>query len=311
MLNRVLVTGCTGMVGHGICQHLLKRNYEVWGTYRKKIHSTHNSFHPIFLDLSKKDSIYNIESILDNIDTIIVNAAKMPKANELISNNNEFFTTNMLSTYDLLKLSLKNKKQKVILISGTALVSNQNNAPIKETDSYFSRNEYISSKIGSEIICQQIINAFDKMVMIFRIRAPYGYVGNKLGVIPRFIELAKNDEDITLWGTGSRKQIFTFVEDIGHACDLAIQKPKEGVYNVTGAESTTMKDLAETIIAELPSSKSKIVYTGKKDPQENIQVQVSLDKAKSTFNYYPQNDLKTGLNKIIYKDTNSSFFEMI
>jgi len=311
MIGRVLVTGCTGIVGHGICKHLLKMGYDVWGTYRKEISSNNKSFHPIFLDLTNKESIYNIESLIDKMDTIIINAAKIPKANELISINNEFFKVNMLSTYELLKLSLKRKKQKVIFISSTAVAKNQNSTSIKETDSYYPKNEYVSSKIGSEIICQQFINAFDKMIMIFRIRAPYGYTGNKLGVIPRFLKLAKNDKDITLWGTGSREQVFTFVEDIGHACDLAIKKPKEGIYNITGSEITTMKYLAETIISQLPSSKSKIVYTGKKDPQENNKVNVSIDKAKRSFNYYPQNELKTGLKKIIYKDTNSSFFEMI
>ncbi len=58
--------------------------------------------------------------------------------------------------------------------------------------------------------------------VILRISAPYGYVSNQ-SVIPKFIKLAKQDKNIELLGSGSRSQVFTFVEDIGYACRLAME----------------------------------------------------------------------------------------
>ena len=63
-----------------------------------------------------------------------------------------------------------------------------------------------------EILCR----AYGEMglkIVILRISAPYGFVSNQ-SVISRFLNLVKKGKNLELWGSGSRSQVFTFVEDI-------------------------------------------------------------------------------------------------
>ena len=78
MTKKILVTGCTGLVGHGICLCLLSKGHEVWGTSRSKIVSNHSLFHPIILDLEDELSLKEITKTLDEVDILIHNAALIP-----------------------------------------------------------------------------------------------------------------------------------------------------------------------------------------------------------------------------------------
>ena len=63
-------------------------------------------------------------------------------------------------------------------------------------------------------------------------------------------------------GSGNRSQIFTFTEDIGLACRLAITNQSEGIYNIAGENSIKMKELAHKIVYLTKGSRSKIVFSG-------------------------------------------------
>ena len=65
----------------------------------------------------------------------------------------------------------------------------------------------------------------------------------KINQFFKIYSFGKNNKNITLWGAGIRSQTFTFVEDIGFACELAINhKKSNSVYNIAGNETISMKD---------------------------------------------------------------------
>ena len=106
MNPRVLVTGCTGLVGHGICFFLLNKGYEVWGTSRKPLRTLHNSFHPVQMDLSNLESIRSMHSVFNMVDAVIHNAASIPVGGEETwGKRDKYVTNNIIGTYELLKLA--------------------------------------------------------------------------------------------------------------------------------------------------------------------------------------------------------------
>jgi nucleoside-diphosphate-sugar epimerase len=311
MNNRILVTGCTGMVGHGICYYFLNKDYEIWGTSRGVLQSRHKNFHPLQMDLTRDTSIKEMNKVLKHIDFIIHNAAMLPseKNNLTCDESYEYINANFLGTYKLLKLALDNKIKQFIYISGTA-VTNKNLNYINETSSYFPANEYISSKISGEIVCQQFNIEKNLNTAIFRISAPYGYIYKQKAVIPNFIHMAKNNQNLTIWGSGRREQVFTFVEDIGIACELAIKKSATGIYNITGEESISTKKLAESVLSVFKSSKSKIIFSDKPDPQEDQRINISIEKARKELDYQSVFNIIDGLQKIANADDSIKFFNI-
>ena len=302
---KVLVTGCTGLVGHGICLYLLKRGWEVWGSSRKTLKSRHERFHPVKLDIYSDESVKNLGNDLVDVDAVVHSAALIPAigADDGIS----FFETNLLGTYRIMNLACRTKIQKFIYISSTAIVDQGNEE--REDSEFFPKNEYVSSKIVGEIVVRQFLVQNKLNSAILRISAPYGYIENSKAVIPKFISFAKENKDITLWGTGKREQVFTFVDDIGSACELALGKSVTGIFNVCGASPSTMKELADSVLNAYRESSSKIVYSGERDPEENRERKICIEKAKRELGFFPQYDLRTGLKKIADAGDEINFFE--
>ena len=74
-------------------------------------------------------------------------------------------------------------------------------------------------------------------------------------VVPRFIQAALNNEDIVIYDDGSQSRVFCHVEDAVRAVlSLTDSDSTIGDYfNVGGVGETTIKELAEKIIAHTNS----------------------------------------------------------
>ncbi len=292
-MKKVLITGVTGLVGDGLARYFIERGYFVYGTSRKKRQPWSPFLQVVPLELHSTESIFSLKKIIEEVDLVISNAATI--GNELETMEG-IIRINGLAVYDFLKIMENFPKKKFIYISGARSLS-VSKYKFEEDTGYSNRDNYTTSKIVGEIIWRQFFLNEKVNVAALRISAPYGYVLND-AVIPRFIRKVLAKEDITLWGSGQRKQIFTFVEDIGYACELVLRKDAKGVFNVTGGAAISMKELAEVILEVFPSMGCQIVYEKKKDPEEGKKVRYCLTKAKEILGYVPQYDIKKGLRKL-------------
>jgi nucleoside-diphosphate-sugar epimerase len=308
MKKKVLVTGCTGLVGHGICLSLLSKGYEIWGTSRSKIKSNHPFFHPVVLDLENESSIGDLTKTLDEVDIVIHNAAIIPGINKY--SFEKYLKINFTATIELINKSIETGIKQFIYISGSPFsFQKETNYEINEDSKYLPKNDYGVSKALSEINCLKHMNEDQILLCVFRFTAPYGYINKSKAVFSTFINNVKNDKPITLWGNGSRTQTFTFVEDIGEACSVSIEKKAKGIYTITGPEKISMKNLAKKVIEAFPSSKSKIIFENKIDPQEGFSVSISTQRATKELGFVPQNDLSKGISKIAKADDSIHFFK--
>ena len=308
MNKKVLITGCTGLVGHGICLTLLSKGYEVWGTSRTKIESNHPLFHSVILDLENESSINELISILNEVDILIHNAALIPGVNKY--SYQKYFKVNFSASVNLIMKSLETGIKQLIYISGSPLsFQKEINQEIKENSLYLPKNDYGTSKALSEIFCLQLINKNETPLCVLRFTAPYGYINNSKAVLSTFIDNVKKGKPITLWGSGSRTQTFTFVEDIGEACNRVINKKARGIFTITGPEKISMKNLARKVIQAFPRSNSKIIFENKTDPQEEFSVSISTLKAKKELGFIPQYDISKGISKIANANDSIHFFK--
>ncbi len=307
MKKKILVTGCTGLVGHGICLSLISKGHEVWGTSRSKIISNHSLFHPIVLDLEDELSLKEITKTLDQVDILIHNAALIPGKNKYSFEN--YFNVNFNATKNLIKKSIQTGIKQIIYISGSPIsLQREINNKISEDSPYDPKNDYGTTKALSEILCINHINNNKIPLSVLRFTAPYGYINKSKAVFSTFLNNAKNGTPITLWGNGNRTQTFTFVDDIGDACCQVINKNSSGIYTITGPEKTTMKNLARKVIQAFPNSESKIIFENKIDPLEGLSISISTSKAEKELGFFSQYDLSRGINKIVNADESINFF---
>ncbi len=300
-MKNVLITGAKGLVGDGICRHFLDNSINVYGTSRQELKSLNQHFIPKKLNLNSKNDILSLNDTLP-LDALIHCGAKLPNSESENESEDAFHSINVSGTENLLRWAKTAGIKIFIFISGTGVFKDSHNNFKENLSNRPHSNPYHRSKANAETICQSFTNS-EMRIVIFRISAPFGYVQNN-SVIPKFILSAKSSQNIELWGSGNRSQIFTFTEDIGLACRLAITNQSEGIYNIAGEKSIKMKELAHKIVYLTKGSRSKVVFSGNGDPNEGKSKTISIEKARKELGYYPKNSFDQALSKIINHNGN-------
>jgi nucleoside-diphosphate-sugar epimerase len=280
--KQILITGASGLVGHGIAKYFLKKNYIVYGTsYKNFIARDLKKLKRIYnFDLTKKKSYSKITDIIKKVDFVIHTAAIIPGKEK---NKLNFLKINYEGTKLFLNFCLKKNIKKFIFISTMNLLNKKK----------YKKGTYLDSKDKAEKYCHKVKKKNIINISVLRIKAPYGFILSN-AVIPLFIKNIYEGKNLNLFSDGKRKQIFTFVYDIAKATEILFYK-KKFTFNLIGPQIITMKYLAKLVLKVFRKKKDqKILYFKKKEKDENQ----SLKYKKINFLKFNQIKLFEGL-KII------------
>lgn len=299
-ISNVLVLGCTGLVGHGVSLYLVKKNFNVVGTTSKKNIKSKNKNFKVYknINLLNEKSFKKIESIIkrNKIQAVIHSAALVPNKLNYQSKNffNDSVKINSLSFLSLYKISKINDISFLINIS-TPNIKNIGNIDLENP-----YNFYIFTKYLAELFLSKLNNSKTKVVSL-RIKSPYGYVLNTKAVIPNFINKKLANKKFILNGNINKKQTFTFVEDIGSACQEIFKNNLTGVKNCFGTEQINIRNLANLI---------ENIFKKKIKSKE-------IKNFKHVSKFYHKNNINTlrtslfkGLLKIITNKKNFEIFKI-
>jgi nucleoside-diphosphate-sugar epimerase len=255
-ISRVLILGCTGLVGHGISLYLLKNKYNIVGTTNiKEAKSLYKNF-KIYnkINLLYEKSFIKLDKIIKKhkIQAIINTAALVPNKPNYKKKNfyNNSLIINTFSFFKLYKIGINNNIKFLINIS-TPNIKN-----IKNLDLENHHNFYIFTKYLVEFFLSNLKNTKTNITSL-RIKSPYGYILDTKAVVPNFIHRTITNKKMILKGNIHKKQIFTFVEDIGSACNEIFVKNLSGIKSCLGTELVSIKELSDFIYQIFSKNKNK------------------------------------------------------
>lgn len=303
---RVLLTGGAGFIGSHLCDALIAQGDT-----------------PVILDNLSTGQLSNIAHIHNKVeihqgdirDVALVN--KLTQTSDLVlhmaaalgvttilEKTVESVSTNFTGSEVVLQASLKHNKR--IIIASTSEIYGKNpNQPLKETDDRVVgapqkiRWTYADAKALEEAIAHSLFLTEGLKVSTIRFFNTVGprQTGRYGMVVPRFVQAATKNEDITIYGDGTQSRVFCHVLD---AIDAVLKITKDDkttgeVFNVGGEGETTIQQLAEKIITNTKSA-SKITLTAYSDAYpagfEDMQRRVpDITKAKSALNWKPTRNL--------------------
>jgi UDP-glucose 4-epimerase len=119
------------------------------------------------------------------------------------------------------------------------------------------------------------------------------------GVITKFKENIQNNFSLVIFGDGTVTRDFVHVDDVVDAIILATSHSKNSIYNIASGTSTSISDLAKTMIT-ISGKDIKILYK----PSRSGDILFSaadISLAKETLNFIPKISLKNGLKKFMSK----------
>jgi GDP-L-fucose synthase len=248
--TKIYIAGHRGMVGSAVWRVLENKGYN------NLIGKTSSE-----LDLRNQQGVldfYNQEQ-----PEVVIDAAA--KVGGILANNDypyPFLMENMQIQNNLIDNAYKSGVEKFIFLGSSCIYPKFAQQPLKEefllTDSLEPTNEwYAIAKITGVKSCQAIRKQYNKDYVSLMPTNLYGYFDNfdlqsshVLPAILRKFHEAKvnNHSDVTLWGSGTPRREFLFVDDMAEAVVYALEnKLPEHLYNVGSGKDITIKELAETI----------------------------------------------------------------
>lgn len=148
---------------------------------------------------------------------------------------------------------------------------------------------YASAKLTTEFMIRASKFPYT-ITRFFNVVGP-GQLGDYGMVLPRFVNAAKNNQDLIVYGDGSQVRSFCHVNDAVGAL-IKLSETNGELFNIGNDEPITIKDLAQRVI-DLSGSSSKIVYVpydqAFSDQHGDINMRVpDLTKIRSSIGYEPK-----------------------
>ena len=209
--------------------------------------------HPDGRDNYKQVSILDKESLkgIDfDVDVIYLFAGRTGSYNGF-DEYDSFLDVNERALLNILTEYRSQDSHAKIVFPSTRLVYKGAPGPLAEDAEKEFKTIYAMNKFACENYLKQYNNVFGVNYCIFRICVPYGTLVPKAasyGTAEFMLSKARNGEDITLYGDGSQRRTFTFMEDlvdvltVGGMSDECIND----VYNI-GGEDLSLRELAEMV----------------------------------------------------------------
>ena len=310
---RVFITGGAGFIGSHLADALIARGDQVTILDNLSTGSAANIAH-----LEGKIEVHQgdirdavlIEKLMAPADLVLHMAAALG-VNTILEKTIESVSVNFTGSEVVLNAATKLKKR--IIIASTSEIYGKNpQQPLhEESDRVVGapqkiRWTYSDAKALEEAIAHSLHTTEGLKVTTVRLFNTVGprQTGRYGMVLPRFVQAALNNQPITIYGDGSQSRVFCHVQDAVKAIlTLAAADSTIGdVFNVGGIGETTVKELAEKIIARTNSS-STITYTPYIDAYpagfEDMQRRVpDITKIKNTINWSPANTLDSIIDDV-------------
>ena len=318
----ILITGGCGFIGSNLIKFLLKKTkYKIINvdklTYAGNIKNL-NKFknHPRYFFV-KKDiaNFLEIKKIFFKFNpTHVIHLAAESHVDRSIESPDVFVRTNILGTFNLLKVATYYHKKKNLAQFRFHHVSTDEvygdidlkSSPADENFSYKPNSPYSASKASSDHFVKAWFKTYGLPIIISNCSNNYGPYQYPEKLIPHVILCAVNKKKIPLYGDGNQIRDWIHVDDHVRGILKALFNGKIGeTYNIGGNNQITNKQLVHTI-CDILDKKNKFFKEHKKlidyvvdRPGHDRRYSLSTNKIFKELNWQPKIKFKIGIKKTI------------
>lgn len=277
MREKILITGANGLLGQKLVNLLCtSHKYEIFALSRGKNRNNNTRDYTYYeIDLTDFDKLAQI--VNDVNPATIINTAALTKVDACEDNREECDLINVELVRQLVQLS--EKLSSYLIHISTDFIFDGTNGPYKEDDQPNPLNYYGLSKLKSENILQESSVAF----AILRTILVFGQVDNMStnNFVIWLKESIENKKEVTI--VDDQFRMPTFVDDLAHACLLAVEQKAEGVFNVSSCELMSIYDMALEVatIFNLDTTYIKRISTSALDQKAKRPAVTGFDLSKS------------------------------
>ncbi len=309
-VRKVLVTGAAGFIGSHLCERLLGQDWHVTGLDNfDEFYSRQTKESNISNCLSDKNFEFTEGDIRDSkcIDDlcswqkfdIIIHLAAKAGVRPSIKDPIGYADVNINGTLVMLEAAKKFDIKKFIFASSSSVYGNNKKVPFCESDNVdFPISPYAATKKACELICHTYSHLYNINMTCLRFFTVYGPRQRPDLAIYKFAKLIEAAQPIPVFGDGSMRRDFTYIDDIIDGVMGAV-KNGEGyeIYNLGESRPIRLDELILEI--EKALGKKATINRLPIPPGDVNQTYADVSKAKEKLGYDPKTEISEGLAKFV------------
>lgn len=321
-MPRYLVTGCAGFIASQVAARLLDRGDEVLGVddlndaydpRLKQWRLAQLAGRPLFsharLDIADAEALAGLFADAARAKpgeppfAAVINLAARAGVRASVEEPAIYYRTNCDGTLRLLQMCRRHGVAKFLLASTSSLYGASNPTPFREdanTDRPLS--PYAASKKAAETLAYAYHYLHGVDVSVLRFFTVYGPAGRPDMSVFRFIRRIAEDEPIVVYGDGSQRRDFTFVDDIARGTVAALIPTGYDVINLGGDRPLELSYVIETIgklLGRTPRIERRPAH-----PADAPATWADVSRARDRLGWRPETSLEAGLEACVawYRD---------
>lgn len=308
---RYLITGGAGFIGSNLADSLLKDGHEIVvvdnfndyydikikeGNVAANLNNPHYRLYRADIeDMAALKKIFAAHEF-DAVVHLAARAGVRPSLERPL----DYINSNILGTVNILECMRNRGCKKLVIASSSSVYGNckaeKFSEDLKVTEPI---SPYAATKSACEQLCYTWHHLYGINVVALRFFTVYGPRQRPDLAISKFARLIDEDKPIQMFGDGTTKRDYTFIEDIVAGIRASIDYDKSGyeIFNLGGGEPITLKRMIETI--EQTMGKKAVVVQMPMQPGDVEKTVCDYSKAQRLLGYQPNTTFAEGVKKFI------------
>jgi UDP-glucuronate 4-epimerase len=313
----ILVTGAAGFIGSHVCDRLLADGHGVWGLdsfddfydpARKRANLAgamrQPSMHLVEGDV--RDEIL-LDGLMSDVDfDAVVHLAARPGVRASLENPDLCYDVNVRGTLRVLDAMRLHEVPVLLFGSSSSVYGESSDLPFSE-DATADRpiSPYAASKRAAEMLCHVHHHLYGLTVYCLRFFTVYGPRQRPDLVIHKFARLMADGEPVPVFGDGSSRRDYTYIDDTVDGVLLALEgaRRRNGdrsayeVVNLGRNETVALGELVEALAAAL--ERTPEVERMPEQPGDLSETLASVDRGDRLLGYRPRVAFDQGLARFV------------
>ena len=311
-MKNLLVTGGAGFIGSHLVDRLLASNVE-----RITVVDDFNDFYNPSIKRDNirehlKDPRYSIhesdirdraavEQIFkgSNFDCVVHLAARAGVRPSL-SEPQLYAETNINGTLNLLELARQHNIKQFVFGSSSSVYGINAKVPFSEDDPIRQPiSPYAATKGAGELLCHTYSHLYGLRCVCLRFFTVYGPRQRPDLAIHKFARLISQHKPIPVFGDGTTRRDYTYIDDIIDGVTAAIDYDKSNyeVINLGESRTVELRELISLLEKELDTH--AIIERQPPQPGDVPQTFADVSKARALLNYQPKTQIEEGLRRFV------------
>jgi UDP-glucuronate 4-epimerase len=311
-MKHILITGGAGFIGSHLVDRLLGE-----GGWRITVVDDFNDFYDpaikrenVRARLSNPDfklveaDIRNQEALSrafseTNFDCIVHLAARAGVRPSL-KEPRLYVETNINGTLNLLELARVQRVNQFVFGSSSSVYGMNAKVPFSEDDPIFNPiSPYAATKAAGELLCHSYAHLYDMRIVCLRFFTVYGARQRPDLAIHKFAKLISAGQPIPVFGDGTTRRDYTYIDDIIAGVRAAIDYDKSHYEVINLGESRTVELLELILLLEKALDRHAEIDRQPLQPGDVPQTFADIAKARRLLGYDPQTQIEAGIEKFV------------